>query len=203
MLAACHTKKPEIICNYFLFNQSNTIRKKQGGIYGKKQYFIVGTHPGYRGQRVMLDRDLAIFYGVTTKVFNQAVKRNKERFPEDFMFQVTQVENDSLRSQFVTLKRGQHRKYPPYAFTENGVAMLSSCLRSKSAIQINIQIMRTFTKIRELMSMHRDIYNRMNKLEMKQLSQSKEIININQVIQEMLNLPITLKRKSKPIGFKR
>ena len=156
-----------------------------------------------RGRKVMLDRELAIFYGVTTKVFNQAVKRNKERFPEDFMFQITQAENDSLRSQFVTLKRGQHRKYPPYAFTENGVAMLSSCLRSKSAIQINIQIMRTFTKIRELMSMHRDIYNRMNKLEMKQLGQSKEIININQVIQEMLNLPIILKRKSKPIGFKR
>jgi chaperonin cofactor prefoldin len=131
-----------------------------------------------RGQRVMLDSDLAQMYGVETKVLNQAVKRNIERFPEDFMFQLTKGEwiilrsqiatiddltfqnaisnedNDSLRSQFVTLKngRGEHKKYLPYAFTELGVAMLSSVLRSPLAIQVNIGIMRAFVEMRHTLS---------------------------------------------------
>lgn len=97
-----------------------------------------------RGQRVMLDRDLAHLYGVETKVLNQAVKRNAERFPEDFMFRLTKEE--CLRSQIVTLNEdhGKHLKYMPYAFTEQGVAMLSSVLKSSTAIQINIFIMRAF-----------------------------------------------------------
>ncbi|MBQ6879958.1 MAG: ORF6N domain-containing protein [Bacteroidales bacterium] len=101
-----------------------------------------------RGQKVMLDRDLAKMYGVETKVLNQAVKRNMKRFPEDFMFQLTQEE--CLRSQIVTLntKQGQHLKYMPHAFTEQGVAMLSSILKSDTAIEINIRIMRTFVAIR-------------------------------------------------------
>jgi len=101
-----------------------------------------------RGQKVMLDRDLAKLYGVETKVLNQAVKRNIKRFPEDFMFQLTIEE--CLRSQFVTLntKQGQHLKYMPHAFTEQGVAMLSSVLRSDAAIEINIRIMRAFVAIR-------------------------------------------------------
>ena len=101
-----------------------------------------------RGQKVMLDRDLARLYGVETKVLNQAVKRNIKRFPEDFMFQLTYEE--CLRSQIVTLntKRGQHLKYMPHVFTEQGVAMLSSVLKSDSAIEINIRIMRTFVSIR-------------------------------------------------------
>ena len=101
-----------------------------------------------RGMKVMLDRDLAKLYGVETKVLNQAVKRNLKRFPEDFMFQLTKEE--CLRSQFVTLntKQGHHLKYMPYAFTEQGVAMLSSVLRSDTAIEINIRIMRTFVSIR-------------------------------------------------------
>ena len=123
-----------------------------------------------RGQRVMLDFDLASMYGVETRVLNQAVKRNIERFPEDFMFQLTKGEweilksqivmssfpdnqkDSSLTSQIVILKngRGQHRKYMPYAFTENGVAMLSSVLRSPLAIQVNIGIMRAFTEFRRL-----------------------------------------------------
>ena len=123
-----------------------------------------------RGQRVMLDFDLASMYGVETRVLNQAVKRNIERFPEDFMFQLTKgeweilksqivmsnfpdnQEDGSLTSQIVTLKngRGQHKKYMPYAFTENGVAMLSSVLRSPLAIQVNIGIMRAFTEFRRL-----------------------------------------------------
>jgi hypothetical protein len=95
-----------------------------------------------RGQKVMLDSDLAELYGVSTKVFNQAVKRNKDRFPSDFMFQLVKDEFDALRSQTVTLKsgRGRHRKYLPFAFTEQGVAMLSSVLRSRRAVRVNIEI---------------------------------------------------------------
>ena len=103
-----------------------------------------------RGQRVMLDRDLAELYGVETKVLKQAVRRNIKRFPGDFLFELTLDENKSLRSQFVTLKRGGHSKYPPMAITEQGVAMLSSVLNSEQAIQINIQIMRAFTRLRQL-----------------------------------------------------
>lgn len=110
-----------------------------------------------RGKRVMLDRDLATLYEVETKALNQAVKRNSERFPEDFMFQLTLEETDSLRSQFVTLKRGQHLKYLPYAFTENGVAMLSSVLKSDRAILVNIQIMRAFVRMRNLVADNSDL----------------------------------------------
>ena len=99
----------------------------------------------------MFDSDLAGLYEVKTKVFNQAVRRNIERFPDDFMFLLTKEEYRALRSQIVTLEtgRGQHRKYLPYAFTEQGVAMLSSVLKSRRAIQVNIQIIRTFTRLRE------------------------------------------------------
>jgi phage regulator Rha-like protein len=103
-----------------------------------------------RGQKVMLDSDLAELYEVEAKVLNQTVKRNIERFPADFMFQLTAEEVAQSRSQFVTLKtgRGQHRKYQPYAFTEQGVAMLSSVLRSERAIHVNIEIMRAFVRLR-------------------------------------------------------
>ncbi len=107
-----------------------------------------------RGQRVMLDRDLAELYNVETGRLNEAVKRNIERFPEDFMFRLEKQDIDSLRSQIATLKtgRGQHSKYMPYAFTELGIAMLSSVLRSSIAIQVNINIMRAFVAIRSAMS---------------------------------------------------
>lgn len=101
----------------------------------------------------MLDSDLATLYGVETKVLNQAVKRNLIRFPSDFMFELTKEEHDSLRSQFVTLKnRGGHAKYLPFAFTELGVAMLSSVLKSDRAILVNIEIVRAFTRMRQLLA---------------------------------------------------
>jgi hypothetical protein len=111
-----------------------------------KIYFI-------RNQKVMLDRDLAILYQIETKVLKQAVKRNLSRFPEDFMFELNKMEYDSLRSQIVTLKkgRGEHQKYLPFAFTEHGILMLSSILKSDKAIQTNIQIMRIFTKVRQML----------------------------------------------------
>ncbi|MFH6986445.1 ORF6N domain-containing protein [Flavobacterium collinsii] len=106
-----------------------------------------------RNQKIMLDRDLALLYGIENRVLNQSVKRNLSRFPEDFMFQLTENEYLSLRSQIVILKkgRGEHQKYLPFAFTEHGVLMLSSVLKSDKAIQTNIQIMRIFTKVRQML----------------------------------------------------
>ena len=123
----------------------------------------------FRGQQVMIDRDLARLYGVTTKVLNQAVKRNIERFPDDFMFQLTVDEYS--RSQIVTLKpkRGQNIKYPPFAFTENGIAMLSSVLHSPAAIQANIAIMRAFTAMRQLPRIHAESMRRIEIVERHQV----------------------------------
>ncbi len=143
----------------------------------------------FRGQQVMVDRDLAMLYGVTTKALNQAVKRNAERFPEDFMFKLT-VEEFS-RSQTVTLnqKRGQNVKYPPYVFTEQGVAMLSSVLRSPLAIQVNIQIMRAFTSYKKMALIQPQYLHRFEVLEKNQLEiaiQQKEMsLRIDEVFQRM------------------
>jgi len=128
----------------------------------------------------MLDSDLAELYEVETKVFNQAVKRNIERFPTDFMFQLTENEYASLRSQFVTLDngRGKHRKYLPYAFTENGVYMLSAVLKSKVAIEVSIEIMRTFTKLREFTLHYNALGKKLIELERKNDKQFKKVFGI-------------------------
>jgi hypothetical protein len=120
------------------------------------------------GEKVLLSEHLAELYAVPVKVLNQAVKRNIDRFPDDFMFQLTRDEADAilrLRSQTVTLKRGEHIKYLPYAFTEQGVAMLSSMLRSPRAVEVNIAIMRTFVQLRRLMDSNRDLAKRIEALE--------------------------------------
>ncbi len=128
---------------------------------------------------------------------NQAVKRNIARFPEDFMFQLNKEEASELsRSQIVTLKRGQNIKYLPHAFTENGVAMLSSVLNSERAIQVNIQIMRTFTKIREMLSSHKDLRHKIEEMEKKYDSQFKIVFN---AVKELMSPPEKQVRK---IGFK-
>jgi hypothetical protein len=119
-----------------------------------------------RGHKVMLDRDLAELYDVETKVLKQAVKRNVERFPEDFMFKLKKTEFDNLRSQIVTSSWGGTR-YLPIAFTEQGVAMLSSVLRSKRAIQVNIQIMRAFTQLRKMLFTHKDLRRKIEAMEKK------------------------------------
>ena len=119
-----------------------------------------------RGKKVMLDADLANLYEVPTKAFNQAVRRNIKRFPEDFMFQLSEKEGVSLRSQSVTSKNGRGgRRYAPYAFTEHGVAMLSSVLNSERAVQMNIAIIRAFVRMRELMVSNKEIAARIEKLE--------------------------------------
>jgi len=119
-----------------------------------------------RGKKVMLDKDLAILYDVETKVLIQSVKRNIERFPAEFMFRLTNEEMDSLRSQFVTSKRGG-RRYNAYVFTEQGVAMLSSVLNSKRAIQVNIQIIKTFVRLRELIISNKELRRIIEKMEKK------------------------------------
>jgi hypothetical protein len=121
-----------------------------------------------RGQRVMLDSDLAELYGVGTKVLNQAVKRNLERFPEDFMLQLTPEETRSLRSQTVTSNAGRGgRRYPPYAFTEHGAVMLASVLNSPIAIEASIRVVRAFVKLRSILAAHKDLAKRLEALEQK------------------------------------
>ena len=140
---------------------------------------IEGMIHEVRGAQIIIDRDLAKLYGVETKALNQAVKRNIERFPEDFMFRLTK--DECLRSQIVTLNTGQgeHLKYMPYAFTENGVAMLSGVLKSETAVAVNIRIMRTFTTLRKTVIHHEDLAVRVEALEFNQLKLSR-----NQALQE-------------------
>jgi len=140
--------------------------------------------------------NLAVLYEVETKMLNRAVKRNIERFPDDFMFQLSKEEYDELlRCQFGALKRGQHSKYLPYAFTENGVAMLSSVLNSKRAIQVNIQIMRTFTKIRGMLATHKELRQKIEEMEKKYDYQFKIVFD---TIKQLIEPP---QKSKKRIGF--
>jgi alpha-ketoglutarate-dependent taurine dioxygenase len=150
-----------------------------------------------RGQKAMLDADLAELYQVSTKVLNQAVKRNEDRFPADFMFELTPEAFTALRSQIVTLEsgRGRHRKYLPHAFTEQGVAMLSSVLRSKRAVSVNIEIMRAFVRLREILATHKDLANKLEILERKYDAQCKVVFD---AIRRLRTPPEPKKRK---IGF--
>jgi hypothetical protein len=118
-----------------------------------------------RGHKVMLDRDLAKLYGVETKSLKRAVKRNLDRFPPDFMFELSGEEAESVRCQFGTLQKGQHLRYRPYAFTEQGVAMLSSVLKSPQAVLVNIAVMRAFVRLRETLSLHKELAHRLTELE--------------------------------------
>ena len=142
-----------------------------------------------RGKKAMLDRDLAKLYGVTTGNLNKAVKRNIERFPEDFMFQLTKDEEESLRFQFGSLKRGQHAKYLSCVFTEQGVAMLSSVLRSKRAIQVNIIIMRVFVRLKEIISTHKELAYKLDELERKIEKHDQEIRSIFEAIRQLMAPP--------------
>ncbi len=154
-----------------------------------------------RGYKVMLDKELAILYGVPTKVLIQAVKRNIERFPGDFMFQLTWKDAENLRSQIVTLKQGQHLKYRPYVFTEQGVSMLSSVLRSKQAIQVNIAIMRTFVRLRQLLATHKELAEKLSKLERRVGTNSAQIRRIFKVIRQMMEQPAQPEPPRRQIGF--
>jgi hypothetical protein len=140
-----------------------------------------------RGQKVMLDKDLALVYGIPTKALVQAVKRNIRRFPDDFMIVLTEQEFGYLRSQFVTSSWGG-RRYPPYAFTEHGVAMLSSVLNSERAISVNIVIMRTFARLRHMFAVHKNFSEKLDRLEHKTKKHDEDILIIFKAIR-MLTAP--------------
>jgi hypothetical protein len=149
----------------------------------------------------MLDADLAALYQVPTKAFNQAVQRNLDRFPEDFMFRLTSEEASALRSQIVTLEKGRGRypKYAPHAFTEHGVAMLSSVLRSKRAVQMNILIIRAFVKLRELLATHKDLARKIEDLEHLQKEHGQQLAVVYDVVKQLINPPLKPKRR---MGFR-
>jgi phage regulator Rha-like protein len=150
-----------------------------------------------RGQKVILDGDLAELYGVETRALVQAVQRNRERFPDDFMFQLTKEEFDNLRSQSVISSLGWGgRRYPPYAFTEQGVAMLSSVLRSKRAVQVNIEIMRAFVRLRQMLAQHADLSRKLDALEKKYDAQFRVVFD---AIRELMTPPEPKRRR---IGFR-
>ncbi|MFP5237341.1 MAG: ORF6N domain-containing protein [Acidobacteriota bacterium] len=149
-----------------------------------------------RGHKVMLDDDLAELYEIETKVLNQAVRRNIRRFPRDFMFQLTPEESRALRSQIVTSNEGRGgRRYRPYAFTQEGVAMLSSVLRSPRAVQVNIAIMRAFVMLREILATNRDLASRLDELESKYHEQFRVVFD---AIRELMRPPEKPRRR---IGF--
>lgn len=175
----------------------------------EKNIFLV------RGNRVMLSTHLAELYGVEAKVLVQAVKRNIDRFPEDFMFRLTWKEATNLKSQIVTsngfekngsksqivtLKRGHNIKYLPYAFTEQGVAMLSSVLNSEKAVQANIVIMRAFVKMREIVSTHKELFHKLSQLERKAEEHDTDIHSIFEAIRQLMAVP---KKTKQRIGFRK
>ena len=159
-----------------------------------------------RYQKVMLDRDLAELYGVETKRLKEQVRRNKDRFPEDFMFELSKEELEDWRSQFATSnKERMGMRVPPFAFTEHGVLMLSSILNSKKAINVNIQIMRVFTKMKEVLSSHKEMLERMDKFENTLEGQGHEIQVLFEYIKKLMEEKESRIKQAtrKSIGFKK
>ena len=159
---------------------------------GERIYFI-------RRHHVMSDRDLARLYGVTTFNLNKAVKRNLSRFPPDFMFQLNQEEHRALRFQLGILKRGQHSKYPPRVFTEQGVAMLSSVLHSERAVQVNIAIMRTFVRLRQLLATNTELAHKLAELEQCVATHDERIRTLFKTIRTLMTVPA---KPHSRIGFR-
>ena len=165
-------------------NEDLNVANNEVEIIKQKIYWI-------RGKQVILDSDIAMWYEVETKKLNQAVKRNIERFPEEFCFQLTENEYNSLRSQIVTLKnysRGQHRKYLPYVFTEQGVAMLSAVLHRDKAIKVSIKIMNAFIEMRKILTMNGQVFDRIYTLEYKQIENEKKFDKIFDLMQNNENI---------------
>lgn len=152
-----------------------------------------------RGQKVMIDRDLAELYGVETRRLKEQVNRNLSRFPNHYMFELTQKEYESLRSQNATLKQGSHSKYLPYAFSEHGVLMLANVLKSGRAIEMSIKVIDVFVKLREMLLTHKDILLKLEILEKQVVQNSAEIQTIFTALKQLLNPP---QESRKRIGFK-
>ncbi len=157
-----------------------------------------------RDLKVMLDYDLSEMYGVETRVLKQAVRRNKKRFPADFMIELTIVEHNELKKQLGARRRGRHSKYPPFAFTEQGVSMLSSVLNSETAIQVNIQIIRIFARLREMLATHKDIVERLYIIEFKLTEHDDKIVLIFEYLKQFKDAKQnkTDFKKRKRIGYK-
>ncbi|MFA6980359.1 MAG: ORF6N domain-containing protein [Ignavibacteriaceae bacterium] len=152
-----------------------------------------------RNQKVILDRDLAVLYNVETRTLKQAVRRNIKRFPEDFMFQLTKEEFMNWRSQIVMSSSDQKGlRYFPFAFTEQGVAMLSSVLKSERAIEVNILIVRAFVRLREIISTHKKVEEKLREIDSNLKDHDEKILQIIQVINQLINPPEPAKKK---IGF--
>ena len=153
-----------------------------------------------RGHRVLLDSELASLYGATTKRFNEQVRRNRKRFPADFMFQLTAEESSSLRSQFATLKtgRGQHRKYLPYVFTEHGEIMAATILDSPRAVEMSVYVVRDFVQLREMLASKTALVRKLNELDGKLKNHDEAITAILSAIRELMNPPPP---KRRGIGF--
>lgn len=167
------------------------------------EHFIVSKIQFIREQKVMVDEDLAELYGVETKRLNEQVKRNIDRFPKDFMFQLSKREFENLKSHYATSSWGG-RRIAPYVFTEHGVLMLSSVLRSKQAVEVNIQIMRVFTRMRKLLFNHKDLLLRIEKIENKIEGQSHENKVLFQVVRKLMeaNTGVKSQKNRKRIGFR-
>jgi hypothetical protein len=160
---------------------------------------ITGRIHVVRGHKVMLDRDLAGLYGVEVRVLKQAVRRNLERFPEDFMFQLTQPEAEASRSQIVTLKRGQNFKYLPFAFTEHGILMLANVLRSERAIAVSILIIRVFARMREALIQQQDVLSQLEELRQRADGHDEDIAGILRVLRQLSERPSPPRQR---IGYK-
>lgn len=157
-----------------------------------------------RGQKVMLDNDLAELYGVETKRLKEQVRRNNIRFPEDFMFELTKEEYQLLKAQFRKFGHGEHSKYLPFAFTEHGVLMLSSVLNSDRAIKVNIQVMRIYVRIREMMILNKDIVKQLENIQNKLASHDDQIMVIFEYLKQFEEIKQQeIEQKERPlIGFK-
>jgi hypothetical protein len=164
--------------------------------------FVINRIQWLRGEKVILDEDLAYLYGVEVKRLKEAVRRNIERFPDDFLFELTWDEYHTLRSQFASLKRGQHPKFLPFAFTEQGVAMLSSVLHSSTAIQVNIKIMRAFVLFRKVLEINTVLAGKVEQLEKGFKNHDEKIDLIFQAIKELIDKGEALQEPRKRIGFR-
>jgi phage regulator Rha-like protein len=153
-----------------------------------------------RGQKVMIDSDLAELYGVTIKRLNEQVRRNPQRFPPDFVFQLTAEEHSALRSHFATLKtgRGQHRKYLPYAFTEHGAIMAANVLNSEQTIEVSVYVVRAFVRLREMIASNKEFARKLDALEKKLATHDHAIAGILTTLRQMMNPPLP---KRRGIGF--
>jgi phage regulator Rha-like protein len=153
-----------------------------------------------RGHKVMLDRDLAELYGVPTKILKRQVRRNASRFPSDFMFELTKAETENWRRQFGTSNSSEKMgvRHAPFAFTEHGILMLSSVLNSSRAIQVNIEIMRTFTRLKQAVASNKEIFQKLSELEKKVACHDADIANVFEVIRQLMTVPEKPKRR---IGF--